>query len=84
VVKMPKIEQLLAWVIADKDEDDEGVPAFNTDMGPMPMMGADLGRVLGTMRQIAQQAADMQGKPIKLIRSTGIEVVEVIQPRSKK
>ena len=46
---------------------------------PMPMMGADMERA-EQLRERAQAVADMYGKPLKLIRSTGIELVETIEP----
>lgn len=77
---MPRIEHLYAYVMADKDEEDEGVPAF---LGPgavwMPLIGADKMRT-DSLRHQAQLLANMHGKQIKLIRSTGIELVEMIKP----
>lgn len=77
---MPRITELYAYVIADADEEDEGVPAF---LGPgsmwMPMMGADLERA-EQLRSRAEAMAAASGKPVKLVRSTALEVVETIQP----
>ena len=76
---MPKIEELYAFVVADTNEDDEGVPAFKGPDGTyMPMMGADLERAQ-QLRPMAETLVSIYGKPIKLIRSTGIEVVEIIE-----
>lgn len=82
---MPKITELYAWVIADKDENDEGVPCVATPPplppGVMPLMGAAVERAR-SLRVLAQMAADMRGKPIRLVRSRGeLEVIEVVQPR---
>ena len=76
---MPRIDQLYAWVMADAGPDDEGVPAFSDNGWLLPMMGANSERA-ESLRVMAQEAANMAGKPIKLIRSTGIEVVEVVEP----
>lgn len=76
---MPRVTELYAYVIADADEDDEGVPAFDASGMMMPMMGADRDRAYD-LRPMARLLATRHGKPIKLIRSTGIEVVEVIEP----
>jgi len=77
---MPRIEQFYAYVVEDTGPDDEGVPAF---LGPdgtwMPMMGADIERA-SDLRAYAQHVAELRGKPVKLIRSTGIEVVEILEP----
>ncbi len=81
---MPRVEELFAWVIADTGPDDEGIPAFTPPAMPntlMPLMGADRARA-DSFREAAQMFANIKGKPIKLIRSTGIEVVEEIQPNA--
>jgi hypothetical protein len=77
---MPKIEELYAYVLADKDENDEGVPAVRLGETVLPLMGADMERMVGRLREVAQSEANRTGKEIKLIKSTGIEVVETIRP----
>lgn len=77
---MPRITDLFAWVVADTDENDEGVPAFTAANGlMMPLMGADLERA-ESLRREAQRVAAITGKPVKLIHSTGIEVLETVTP----
>ena len=81
---MPKITELYAWVLADKDENDEGVPAQTVTMFDgrrcmMPLMGADAVRAEG-LRPMAQGMANLAGKPLKLIRSIGLEVVGEVKP----
>jgi hypothetical protein len=79
--KMPKIERLLAYVIADKDEEDEGVPAVMAPNGMLfPLMGADEER-MKSLRTEAQHVADAKGKPVKLLRFTQLEIVDVIEPK---
>lgn len=77
---MPRVTELYAWVVADTGPDDEGVPAFLDPVSFvwMPMMGADLERAQ-QLRPMAETLVSIYGKPIKLIRSTGIEVVEIIE-----
>lgn len=78
---MPRITELYAYVMADTGPDDEGVPAFLAADGVyMPMIGADFARAESLHEMAVKLAAD-SGKPIKLIRSTGIEVVTVIEPQ---
>ena len=77
---MPKITELYAYVVADSGPDDEGVPAFMAGDTYMPMMGADMERA-EQLRGRVQALADVYGKSVKLIRSTGIEVVETIEPQ---
>jgi hypothetical protein len=77
---MPKITELYAYVVADADENDEGVPGFSSNGWLLPMMGADYQRA-ESLREQAELIANAHGKSVKLIRSTGIEVVEIIKPR---
>lgn len=78
---MPKITTLYAWIVADKDADDEGVPAVQMPDGMiMPLMGSDMPRV-DSIRRLAQNTADMAGKPIKLVKFTNAEVIEVLEPK---
>lgn len=78
---MPKVTELWAWVVADTDEDDEGVPAF---LGPDgfwgPMIGADRDRAL-SLKPEAQKIADTLGKPVTLRRSLYLEDVLTVKPR---
>lgn len=74
---MPKIEQMYAFITEDKGPDDEGVIGMNTDMGWMPLVGADMARV-ESLRPIALQIAREVGKPIKLLRFTQREELEVL------
>lgn len=78
---MPKITELFAYVMADADSDDEGIPAALSDSVWYPLMGADRGR-MEKVQHLAQTLADAQGKTIKLVRSTGLEVVETVKPRT--
>lgn len=76
---MPKIVELYAYVVADSGPDDEGVPTLWSGVGYLPMMGADRARA-DDLRAHAVAIAEQLGKPVKLIRSTGIELVETIEP----
>lgn len=77
---MPRITELYAWVVADSGPEDEGVPAFMGVDGMMyPMMGADLERAT-SLRRHAQALATASGKPARLLRSTVLEEVEVVDP----
>jgi len=80
---MPRITQMLVYVLADKDEDDEGVPSIHTAMGAMPLLGADEDRVR-SLRPYAQKLANLSGKPVRLVRFTQLEEVEVITPTSEE
>lgn len=87
---MPKIERLYAFVTEDTGPDDEGVisaPAavhgpFHTHV-PMPLVGADQGRV-EALQPIAQQIADATGKPVKLLLFSVRTEVAVFAPHARE
>jgi hypothetical protein len=79
---MPKISQLFCFAAYDKDEDDEGVPTFQSKLGPIPLMGADVTRVEQFM-PIAQQIADATGKQIRIYKFSHKEQIGEVSPRSK-
>lgn len=61
---MPKIVEMFAFVVADEDDDDEGVMGF-CPMGSsvmFPMVGADMERV-EQLRPWADEVAERTGKP---------------------
>jgi hypothetical protein len=76
---MPKVTELYAYVMADKDENDEGVPAMTVAGNVYPLMGADLPRIK-SLRPFAQALANEQGKEIKLLRFSQMEIVEMVKP----
>jgi len=77
---LARIVELWAYVIADTGPDDEGVPAMlGADGMWQPLMGADFERV-DSIRDEAKQLAKIHGKPIRLVRSLGLETVEVLRP----
>lgn len=90
---MPKVTELYAWLI-DDGEGGEAVPFAQCEQNgqwmTVPMMGADMDRMMTdasgdqhgaqSLRTVVEQLAKQRGKPIKLVRSTGLEVIEVIQP----
>lgn len=81
---MPRITELYAYVIPDADEDDEGVPAtVGSDGMFYPLMGADLERA-ESLKDTAQKIADAAGKTVRLVRSTGLETVCVIEPQQEE
>lgn len=75
---MPKITEMFAFVVYNKDTDDEGIPAFQTPNGATwPMIGADMDRITRLMPLVERLAIDM-GKPIKLVKFTKLELVATI------
>jgi hypothetical protein len=73
---------MFCFAICDRDEDDEGVPAFQSPLGPMPLVGADIARVHSLM-PVAQQMADESGKPLRIYKFTRREQIGEVTPRSK-
>jgi hypothetical protein len=76
---MPRITEMYAYVMADTDPDDEGIPAFTIGGVTMPMVGADLARA-AALRPHAVALAQITGKPVRLLRFTGMTEEEVIRP----
>ena len=64
---MPKITELYAFVSIGSDPDDEGIMAFQTDDGWMPMIGADMTRV-NVLKPMADKVSKIAGTPYKILR----------------
>lgn len=76
-----RIKEIFAFVSED-EHGDEGICAFSTPAGMMPMIGADPERI-EDLRPIAKLLAGQKqftNKGIKLIKFTVREDLEVIQP----
>lgn len=71
------IDELFAFIAPDAEG--EGLTAFRTADGWMPMVAADPTRVDG-LRKVAQMIADATGKSVTLARFSVRENVEVIRP----
>ena len=70
---MPKVNKLFAFVAWDAaNPDDEGIMAFHTGDGWMPMVGADMKRI-ESLRQIAGQISQASGKPYKILEFSGVK-----------
>ena len=75
---MPKITEMYAFIMADKDEDDEGVPGLHLPDGTiLPMVGADMGRI-ADLKPFVEQLVAQTGKSIKLVKFTKLEIVATI------
>ena len=72
------VDELYAFLLIDEDGD-ESVPAVGTEVGMLPLVGADWARI-DAMRPIAQRIADENGKEITLARFHLRENLEVIKP----
>ena len=68
-----RIDEMFAFTCID-DDGTEGIPAFNSPMGPMPMVGADLARI-ESLRPIAEQLA--RSHKITLVKFTNRVELEV-------
>lgn len=66
---MPKITELFAFVVCDKDENDEGIMSFHTsEMNlHMPMVGADMKRV-GSLKLMADKISKQIDKPYRILK----------------
>jgi hypothetical protein len=73
----PDIEQLWAFI---SDDDGEGIAAFLSNDGIwMPLIAADKARV-DSLRKMAQQLATESGVPVKLVKFSVREDLEVLEP----
>jgi len=78
-----RVNEMWAWVTVDSRDGNEGIPAFQAKDGmAMPMIGADRARV-ESMRPIAERVASSTGIPVRLLRFTNREEVEVLDLSKK-
>lgn len=73
-----RVESMYAFLVVD-DDGTEGVPAFFTDGGWMPLVGADMERV-ESLRNVARGLATDLGKRITLVEFTTRTEKEVYEP----
>lgn len=66
---MPKITQLYAFVMTDKDSDDEGIMGMRSQVTEdwMPFVGADMS-LIETIKPIADRICKQTGKTYKILR----------------
>ena len=74
-----KVNEMWVWVSVDSEDQNEGVIAFDSPMGPMPMVGADKDRMM-SLRHLAEQTAKKSGIEVKLLRFSERVEIEVIRP----
>jgi hypothetical protein len=67
------------WLFISSDETGEGLCAFSTQDGIMPMVSADMANV-DRLRGLAKRMAKLAGKTIKLIKMSVREEVEEYGP----
>lgn len=80
---MPRITEMFCFAVSDKDNDDEGVPAVPSPLGPMPLVGADVSRIDSLMSR-AQMVADELGRPLRIYKFSHREQIGEVTPRAKK
>lgn len=71
---MPKITEMYAFVVADKDENDEGIMGMRLfGSGEwMPFVGADMKRV-ESLKEAADKIVAQTHKPYKILRFKLVE-----------
>lgn len=72
-----RINELFAFIA--EDGEGEGLAAFMTPTGWMPMVGADPARI-ESLKERAREVAKLSGKRIRLCRYSVREELEVIEP----
>jgi hypothetical protein len=70
---------MFAFLLIDPNDKTEGVPAFQSRQGPLPLMGADIERTK-SLRKIAQSLATISNTRIELVKFVQREHVEWIEP----
>lgn len=70
------ITEMWAWVCTEPDGD-EGIPAFNSAMGRMPLVGADEARIR-SLEPLARSVAHDLGLPVKLLKFSSMEIIETL------
>jgi hypothetical protein len=76
---MPKINELFAFIVADLDEEDEGLLTFKSGDEWLPMIGTDMKRI-ESLRPIADTIAYQSGKTYRVIRFQAVGEVEFKSP----
>jgi hypothetical protein len=74
-----RIDEMYAFTQLDPLDNTEGVIAFLADSGWIPMVGADMTRV-ENLRPMAQRVANETGQPVRLLRFSVREEIEVLKP----
>lgn len=78
---MPKITKMYCFAMYDKGPDDEGIPAFASPLGVMPMMGADVDRIASLMPR-AQIIANETGQPLRIYMFDHMEQIGEVSPQA--
>jgi hypothetical protein len=76
-----RITEIVA-VVAIGDDDEEGVPAWMSPMGAIPLIAADPAR-LDQIKKLAQTISDQTGQNFEIIRFTARESIGEIKSSRK-
>lgn len=73
------------WAVAvTLDDGDESIPVvYGPDGQPMPLIASDEAR-LAIIIQRARRWARASGKPVRLVKFQGVELVETIHPDGRR
>lgn len=74
-----RIDEMFAFIQLDPLDNTEGVIAYLSEQGWMPMVGADMSRV-EYLRPLAQNVADDTGRPVQLVKFSTREELELLRP----
>lgn len=77
-----KIESIHAYVAVDPEDGDEGIMAFGSALGMMPMIAADKHR-LDELRPTAEAMAKQLGIEVRLVRFDQRTTVEILNEKGK-
>lgn len=80
---MPRITELFAFTIENDGPNDEGVIAqIIPPLGTTPLIGADMKRV-NMLRPLAQEVANVVGKPVRLLKFSVREELDILRPHAQ-
>lgn len=76
-----RIKEMHAIVAVDPGNDSEGIPAYMTPAGPIPLIATDRVR-LDEIVAMAQQVSDGTRMTFKIVKFIGREDIGEIKPRT--
>lgn len=75
MIRGARIDEIFAYTCIDEQDDVEGIVSAMSPMGMVPLVGADIERML-SYKPAAQAAAEATGQTIKLVRFTSRQEIE--------
>lgn len=77
MIRGARISEIFAYTCIDPEDDVEGIVSAMSPMGMVPLVGADIERML-SYKPAAEEAARATGQEIKLVRFTSRQEIETL------